>query len=151
MAARWIVAVLGGIGWSVATLFVVPILIREQETRNPLHYVQISADLIRRTWGEYLIGVIGSPLLLMLPVCALLGLILGLGSVGVWFLTGSIVAVLVFVALQAFLYAAFSALFSVLYKIFHSGLYIYAAEGVPPGAFTAEEFDKAWVVRGKKP
>jgi hypothetical protein len=145
----------------VATLFVVPVLIREPQTTNPLKFVQSSADLIRRTWGESLIALVGGPMLVVLPVLILIyfsvGVVLGaiarllaLGSAWVVLdalASAILIFMLLFVPIGALLMAAIC---HVLYKIFFGLLYIYAAEGVPPGTFTAEEFDKAWVVRKKR-
>jgi hypothetical protein len=157
----WIATLLGGVAWSVATFFVVPVLIREPQTTNPLQLVRTSAGLLRRTWGESLITVAGGPLLIVMPglllsffifefVLASIVKLLALGSAWVVFdalASALFVLLLLFIPIGACLIGALS---GVIYKIFYSGLYVYAAEGVPPGTFTAEEFDMAWVVRGKK-
>jgi hypothetical protein len=52
-----IVARLIGVGWALATFLVVPILVTRD--LGPLESVRESASLLRRTWGENLIGQVG--------------------------------------------------------------------------------------------
>jgi len=49
--------------WSIVTVFAIPVLIREENQSNALNYLKYSAKLIKRTWGE---GLLGSLLLLNL-------------------------------------------------------------------------------------
>lgn len=55
---RWIVGLIG-IVWSVASVFAVPVLIREEDSANPFEILKKSALLIKRRWGEGLIGYVG--------------------------------------------------------------------------------------------
>src|SRR6266550_5736106 len=43
-----------GIAWSVAAVFAIPVIVR-QETANPVAVLRNSAQMLRRTWGEALI------------------------------------------------------------------------------------------------
>src|SRR5262249_37193960 len=53
---RWIAGLLGA-AWSLATFMVVPLLVSQQI--GPIDAVQRSAQLLKRTWGENLIGNAG--------------------------------------------------------------------------------------------
>lgn len=48
---------IGGLGWSLATFLVVPVLVAEG--LGPLGAVRRSAELLRRTWGEQIAGSVG--------------------------------------------------------------------------------------------
>lgn len=71
-----IVAGLFGAAWTVATFLVVPVLVHENI--GPLDAVKRSAQLLRQTWGENLIGTLG------------LGFVFGLFYVG-WALLAALI------------------------------------------------------------
>jgi hypothetical protein len=56
IVGRIVVAFLGA-GWSLATFLVVPVLVAEDV--GPIEAVKESAGLLKRTWGENLIGRVG--------------------------------------------------------------------------------------------
>ena len=53
LIGRWIAGLLG-FAWTVATFLVVPVLVNED--LGPVDAIKRSADLLKRTWGENLIG-----------------------------------------------------------------------------------------------
>src|SRR5882672_8253508 len=48
-----------GLAWSIASVFVIPIIVREEQSANPLNLLKKSAGILKRTWGEALIGYVG--------------------------------------------------------------------------------------------
>jgi hypothetical protein len=48
-----------GLAWSVASIFAIPILVREPGLSNPFAVLSRSAQTIKNTWGEMLSGYIG--------------------------------------------------------------------------------------------
>jgi hypothetical protein len=54
-----LVAGLIGLAWSVASIFAVPILVRETSLANPFEVISKSARVIKTTWGEMLTGYLG--------------------------------------------------------------------------------------------
>ena len=56
LIGRFVVGLLG-LAWTVATFLVVPVL--ASEGIGPLDAVKRSAELLKRTWGENLIGNVG--------------------------------------------------------------------------------------------
>ena len=48
-----------GFAWSVASVFVIPVLVLEEHSNNPIEVVRQSAEVIRKTWGEALAGYAG--------------------------------------------------------------------------------------------
>jgi len=55
---QWIVRLIG-ITWSVASIFVIPVIVREERNTNPLKVLKTSATMLKKTWGESLIGFLG--------------------------------------------------------------------------------------------
>ena len=48
-----------GLAWSIAAIFAIPILARDQAVSNPFAVLSKSATTIKRTWGEMLAGYVG--------------------------------------------------------------------------------------------
>jgi hypothetical protein len=126
------IASLLGTAWSIMTFFVVPVLVVEKT--GPIEAVGRSVSLLKKTWGEALVGKVGLGLflfLLALPVLLLL-------FAGVYLLaagqTAVGVAVLVAGGVLFLMYLAVSA---ALHTILLAALYEYAAKDQVP-----EEFDR---------
>jgi hypothetical protein len=131
------------------------VLIREEESANPFEVLKKSALLIKKRWGEGLIGYVGirtAGVVLavsLIVVFSILLVVLGLW-VGTSFpslLTPLIVVLIGTWLLSSILVAYFE---NVINKVFQCALYIYAAEGVVPGPFDRALLDAAWKVK-KKP
>ena len=150
---RWIVALIG-IVWSVASVFAIPVLIREEEADNPFEVLKKSALLIKRRWGEGLIGYVGIRAagavlaVSLIVVFSILLVVLGLwvGTSLPSLLTPLIVVLVATWLLSSILVAYFE---NVINKVFQCALYIYAAEGVVPGPFDQALLDGAWKVKKK--
>lgn len=139
LLGRWIAA-LAGISLSAASVFVIPVMINEPRSRSPFDYLKTSATLLRRVWGEGVIGVGGLTLVYMLVFIPLMVLSFVLVPISSEFrfqivtlvsLAGLVIISLLYLAQQ----------------IFECGLYVYASEGVAPGTFDEKLFDRAWTVR----
>ena len=126
-----IVAGLIGVAWTLATFLTVPLLVARDV--GPLDAVRESAALLKRTWGENLIGKGG------------IGMACGLLTVGVMLLGAAIamfaashgstvllVADLVLVAIAVLGLALVQAALSGIYS---AALYRYATEGNAPAGF----------------
>jgi hypothetical protein len=131
-----------GIAWSIAAVFVIPIIVCEEQTANPVTLLKKSAGTLKRTWGEALIGYVG------------LGAISGLMMiVSMVFLAGALAASIVLhnfwllaVAGLLWLTAMFtlSYLTSLAGQIYKGALYLYATSGVVPEPYSQEMLDSAW-------
>ena len=66
-----------GIAWSIAAVFVIPIIVCEEQNANPVALLKKSAGILKRTWGEALIGYVGlgmvSGLMLLVSMVFLFG------------------------------------------------------------------------------
>lgn len=141
---RWMVRLIG-IAWSVAAVFVIPVIIREDKSINPLKFLKSSAAMLRKTWGESLIGFIGirfGGVLFVLGSLALFGIPLGIGLAmkNPW-----LVAAAVFLEVLCLIVMIY--LTQVASQVFRCALFVYASEGVVPGPFDKDMMDLGWKVR----
>ncbi len=134
-----------GTAWSIACVFVIPVLITEEESSNPLTVLKRSALTLKKTWGESLIGYAG------VSFGNLLVLLLSL----VWLGAGIAVAValhlywLIAVNVAVWLVAIFlwAYLLSVASQIFRCALFLYASQGTLPHPYTDEMVALAWKMK----
>ncbi len=127
-----------GAAWSIATFFIVPVLIFEKRSLG--ESIKQSTRLVKATWGEALTAHVGVGLvsfLISIPAVAFpilggvlfdgIGVVVGLGIMILWWLGVAILS-------------------AALTGIFRTGLYLYATKGEVPsglpaglvkGAFTA--------------
>jgi hypothetical protein len=141
LVGRWIVGFIG-LAWSVASVFVVPIIVMETEGANPVHFLKTSAAMLRKTWGESLLGYLGiriGGLLALAGSLVLFVVLIVLGGVFENYLILGIVSVIWFVSLVAFLY-----LLNVAGNVYQGALYVYAAEGAVPAPFDQDQMNRAW-------
>ena len=134
-----------GTAWSIASIFVIPVMIREEATVNPLEMLKQSALTLKKTWGESLIGYAGvsfGGLIILISSLVLLGAGVGLSVVlnTPWII--AIVGVVWFISLIAVMY-----LMSVASQIFRCALYLYATGGAIPQPFTPEMIAMAWKMK----
>jgi hypothetical protein len=143
-AAR-IVAGLIGMAWSIAAVFVIPVIVQEQPMRNPIKILQQSAMTLKKTWGEGLIGYIGfSAGSMVIFVCSLLPLLLAAALAlllkSVWLM---VIAGVIWMLCLFFM----SYVCSVAGHVYRCALYIYAAEGAVPDPYNKDMLDMAWKVK----
>jgi hypothetical protein len=119
-----------GTAWSVVTFFVVPVLVIEKV--GPFQAVGRSLAILKKTWGEALVGGIGLGLfkfLLLLP-----GFLLLVGGIALCIAFKPVAVGIAVVALGVVWLLGASAAGAALDTIFLSALYQYAAfERVPEG------------------
>ena len=133
-----------GVVWSVASVFAIPVLVREGGN-NPITMLRQSASILRKTWGESLAGYVGV-------------------TVGSWvILFGSVVYLACAIALAVMLHAPLIAfvlggvwliammvlgyLVAVTGHVYRCALYVYAAGGAVPAPYTPELMDAAWKIK----
>jgi hypothetical protein len=129
-------ALVGGI-WSLVTFFVVPILILED--KGVVDSVKESVSLMKRTWGESIVGS-GSIMLIFVAI-GIVGLLLVFATllVGNMIVFGS--AVVLFILLVIVLAIVASAM----QGIFVTALYTYARTGTVPAAFNKDLIRNAFI------
>ena len=127
---RWIVGLIGA-AWTIATFLVVPVLVNHDV--GPVDAVKRSVELLKKTWGENLIGNVGMGAvfaLLMFGVIAAGVLLIG-AAVSVK--SGALVAIAV--AIMVFGIVVLSLIQAALTGIYSAAIYRYAEEGVVGGGF----------------
>jgi hypothetical protein len=135
-----IVVALIGVGWTLATYLVVPVLAARDV--GPIDAVKESAELLRKTWGENVIGQAGIGLAfgLIYFAVALMSVVLIVAAAS----TGSAVAiglailvVLLAIAITALVHGALSGIYA-------AALYRYASGGAATPGFDANAMKLAF-------
>ncbi|MEJ2697289.1 MAG: DUF6159 family protein [Candidatus Sulfobium sp.] len=133
------VAALFGVAWTVASFLVVPFLIIEK--KEPLTALKESTALLKKTWGEQLIGNFSFGLVFfLLGIPAFLFIVLGIA-------TGSGAATVFVICLAAVYLIGLALVQSALQAIFQAALYMYARSGEVPQGFSAGLLNNAMVQR----
>ncbi len=126
-----IVAGLLGMAWSITSFLVVPILVIENE--GPLSALQRSASMLKKTWGEQIIGNFSFGLIfivLALPLALLL--FTGIAAQSVALVVVSVIGFIVIALAQ-----------SALQGIFQAALYLYMRDGEAPEGFEASALQES--------
>lgn len=124
-AAGAIVAGLGGMAWNIITFLVIPVLVVEGV--GPITAIKRSAGLLKKTWGEQIIGTAGIGL-----VFGLIGLAIGVVGIGLGVLAisaGVLVLGVALLVLAVLGIVVVSLLSSTLHGIYAAALYEYAVGG----------------------
>ncbi|HEX5306112.1 MAG TPA: DUF6159 family protein [Dyella sp.] len=143
LLGRFVVGLIG-LAWTVATFLVVPVLAGEGV--GPVDAVQRSVELLRRTWGENLIGNAG-----LSVVFGVIGFVFALASVA---LVGgavalhSIVAFVMAVALVVLGFIVLALVQSSLQGVYAAALYRYAEEGEAGSGFPPALLEQAFRPKG---
>jgi len=128
-----------GAAWSVATFFIVPVLLFEGRPIG--ESVKRSTDIVKKTWGEALAGSAGMGLfgfVLAIPGLAL-PVLLGAAAGGRGVAVGLVLVVVYWLALAV--------VFSALSAIFRTALYLYATTRTAPKGFSPELVTGAFAPR----
>ncbi|WP_321506220.1 DUF6159 family protein [uncultured Methanoregula sp.] len=134
-----IAAGLIGGAWGLVTFFVVPVLMLEE--KGVVDSMKESISLIKKTWGESIVGA-GSIMLIFMFI----GIIAFLGLLGTMFLQNAVVfwiAIFLFIILVIVLGVVASAM----QGIFVTALYQYAKTGTVPSAFDKDQIASAFVAK----
>ena len=141
-----------GFAWSVACIFIIPTLVREEETVNPLKLLRTSAGTLKRTWGELIVGFVGLELAFgFIFMMLLLLAILSAGAAGFYlgfhFHLHYMLIFLAGIGAMLLIAVPLSWISSVVNPIYRCALFVYATEGVVPESFDKELLDSAWKVK----
>ena len=136
-----IISGLLGAAWSIATYFIVPVMIFEG--RSIGDSVKQSTQLVAKTWGESLIAAGGIGAFIML--LAVGGLALPIAAIFI-----SPTAALVALGVMVVYWIALSIVSAALSGIFRTALYLYATEGRTPAGFTPEYVQNAFAAKAAK-
>lgn len=124
-----------GMAWSVSSYLVIPILVNEN--KGPFDALSGSVSLLKKTWGEGLIGTFSFGLvftLMSLPVVFIVG-------VGAY--SGNSPLTLALMIIAAFYLIALSVVQAALSGIFQAALYQFAHSGKVPSGFQEDQLRRA--------
>lgn len=146
---RWILGLIG-ITWSIASIFVVPVIIREEKSSNPLKLLKTSALMLKKTWGETVIGYVGFSGFFVFVLIISFPLFIAVYIIGATI--GKLGAVMVLLIFFLYIISLFTLgyLLSVANHVYRGALYVYASEGVVPSSFDEDMMNKAWKVKKAK-
>lgn len=132
-----------GLAWTAATFLVVPIL--AAEGIGPWQAIERSTALLRKTWGENLIGNVGISLVTSM-VSGAVGLIGFGGSMLLFQLNPVLGAVLLLASITTLLLIVLVA--AALSAIYAAAVYHYAVVGTPPTSFDGDLVRDAFTRKG---
>lgn len=139
---RFVVGMIG-LAWTVASFLVVPVLVTSDV--GPIDAVKRSAELLKKTWGQNLIGNVGIGLVFGFLLFGLIFVGAGLVVLAATTKTAAlIVATAVVVGIAILLLVLVQA---ALQGIYSAALYRYAAEGEAGGAFAHDMVADAFRVK----
>jgi hypothetical protein len=138
---RWVIGLIG-LAWSLATFLVVPVLINSDI--GPVDAIKRSVDLLKRTWGENLIGNVGIGVVFgLLSVGVILfGVLLAIPAIG----SQSAIAIGAVIALLVIAIMLIALVQSALQGIYAAAIYRYAEEGA-----TSAGFDQVLIANAFQP
>jgi Family of unknown function (DUF6159) len=121
-----------GFAWNLATFLVVPVLV--MENLGPIDAIKRSGSLLRKTWGEQLIGAGGIGL-----VFGLLFFVVVMIGAGLIVAVSSSTTLVIVVLIAVFIVAGLIGLIgSAASGVYTASLYRYATKGDPGTAFSAD-------------
>jgi hypothetical protein len=144
LIGRFVVGLIG-LAWTVATFLVVPVLVSKDV--GPVDAVRHSVELLKRSWGENLIGQggIGVVFGLLMFAAVLLGALLVGGAIAMH----SIVAVVVAAVVVVLGFILLGLIQSALQGIYAAALYRYAEAGEASAGFDQALLQQAFAPKKK--
>lgn len=135
LIGKIVVAFAGG-AWSLITFLVIPVMVVEQI--SPLASIKRSGSMLKTTWGENLIGAGGMGLVFaLLAMIAIVPVVLAFALGGALIGFVAIIGAVVYSLVLATLGASLSG-------IYRTALYVYAATGEVPQAYSSEALQAAF-------
>ena len=134
-----------GLAWSVASIFAIPILVRETSVSNPFEVLSKSARVIKATWGEMLTGYLGMQGTNVFVLWGSILFWLATGALAIVFSNGWILLAAGVPWLVSLL--AYGYLSSIASRVYLCALYLYASEGTVPGPYDASMMSLAWKLK----
>lgn len=131
-----------GLAWSVTTVFVIPGIVMDEQNDNPLKMLRNSANILKRTWGEALIGYVGISLFGWASLLASMAILVVAAVASAMLHTMWLLNAVVMLWLVAMIMLVY--LTNVASQVFKGALYLYADTGIISSPFSKELLDSAW-------
>ena len=133
-----------GLAWTVTTFLVVPVL--AAEGIGPIAAIEKSASLLRRSWGENLIGRAGISLVMAAVMAAIV--IVGVGGGILSLRRGDAAAGVALLVVSVPLLLAVMLVGAALSAVYQAAVYYYAVAGEPPRGFDRDLLRTAFGQKG---
>lgn len=143
LIGQWVMKFVGVV-WSVASIFAIPVIIREG-TANPIALLRNSAGTLRKTWGESLIGYAGITVGSWIVVLGSMALLAGAVVISVLMHLPILILPAVLLWLAGIF--AYGYIIAVANHVYRCALYVYSSEGVVPASYNADMMNMAWKVK----
>jgi len=130
-------AAIGGLAWNLVTYLVLPVLVVEEV--DPVEAIIRSATLLKKTWGEQIVGKLSTDALFGLPKLLVIGLLVVV--ILLRLPSASPTAFALVIALLVLIFLLIGLIESTLKAIYVAAVYRYAAQG-EAGSFFSEEVVK---------
>ena len=123
-----------GMAWSIMTIFVVPVLVYED--LSPVDAIKKSIAVIKKTWGESLIRVIGLGLTQLFVFAAIIAGCVALCYSLYALFDGMGIVIGIGIGIGSLLLAGL--IFAVANTVYNTALYVYANSGTVASGFSEE-------------
>jgi hypothetical protein len=135
-----------GMAWTIATFFVVPVLVVEKV--GPIDAVKRSVEILKKTWGETLISNVGIGAVMTLLAFAGIAMLIagGIASAALQSPWPFVIIAVLFIVY----FLALSLISTTLKGILLAATYQYAATGEVPGGFDADTLRSAFRPKDQK-
>jgi hypothetical protein len=139
-----IVTALLGAAWTIGSYFVVPVLVVEKI--GPVDAFKRSVVILRKAWGESIVGNLGLGLITLLVTLGIL-ILTGIATVFLAVKIGSVAVAFAGLVVMVLIVVLAALVGSALNAIVLSALYLYATEGKVPEAFAGARLQEAFVAK----
>ena len=139
-----IVIALLGVAWTIGSYFVVPVLVAEKI--GPIDAFKRSVGIMRKAWGESIVGNLGLGLITTLVTMGLL-ILTGFATAFLAANIGSVAVAIAGAVLMVAIIVLAALVGSALNAIVLSALYLYATEGRVPEAFAGVRLQDAFAAK----
>jgi hypothetical protein len=141
---RIVLSVLG-FAWTILTYFVVPVLVIEG--KSPVDAIKDSGSMLKRTWGENLVGNASINFVFMLlSLVAMIPAVLGFFVIA----SGIFVPGVVLIVTSVLFLIVLSLISSTLTGVYQTALYVYARTGQVPSQYDPSIVQFAFKQKGQR-
>ena len=134
-----------GTAWTVATYLVAPVLVMEKV--GPVEAIKRSTALLKKTWGEQIIG--GTGISLVMGIIVFLMVLLFIPIIMACVATSSVALIVTVSVLFAISIMAMLLISSTMTGIYTAAVYLYAEEGISAGPYSMALIQGAFVEKPK--
>jgi len=131
-----------GLAWSIASVFVIPAIVCDEETVSPVELLKQSASALKRTWGEALILYVGLKFAHLIGGIALL-VVLAAGFF-VTIATRDMTILIAGAVLGVLAYICWTYVVSVAEQVYRAALFLFASQGIVAEPYNEELLNMAW-------